>query len=76
MSKCHRDADGHIGRFRCLGVKRRVLCRYGEEWGLTTPVEGSDYVWVLDPIDGTKKCAHCVEDTIRFIISSKVCKYA
>ncbi|KAG0627576.1 hypothetical protein M758_2G211600 [Ceratodon purpureus] len=27
---------------------------YGEEWGLTTPEEGSDFVWVLDPIDGTK----------------------
>lgn len=27
---------------------------YGEEWGLTIPEGGSDYVWVLDPIDGTK----------------------
>lgn len=27
---------------------------YGEEWGLTMPEGGSDYVWVLDPIDGTK----------------------
>ncbi|KAG0614556.1 hypothetical protein M758_6G186100 [Ceratodon purpureus] len=27
---------------------------YGEEWGLTEPEGGSDYVWVLDPIDGTK----------------------
>lgn len=31
-----------------------MLNRYGEEWGLTTPEEGSDFVWVLDPIDGTK----------------------
>jgi len=27
---------------------------YGEEGGLTMPEGGSDYVWVLDPIDGTK----------------------
>ncbi|KAG0622810.1 hypothetical protein M758_3G125400 [Ceratodon purpureus] len=27
---------------------------FGEEGGLTMPEGGSDYVWVLDPIDGTK----------------------
>ncbi|OAE27260.1 hypothetical protein AXG93_59s1040 [Marchantia polymorpha subsp. ruderalis] len=27
---------------------------YGEENGLHMPEEGADYVWVLDPIDGTK----------------------
>lgn len=27
---------------------------FGEEWGLDAPKEDYDYVWVLDPIDGTK----------------------
>lgn len=27
---------------------------FGEEWGLDAPEGGSDFVWVLDPIDGTK----------------------
>ena len=29
-------------------------CRYGEEKGWRCKEESSDYVWVLDPIDGTK----------------------
>jgi inositol-phosphate phosphatase/L-galactose 1-phosphate phosphatase/histidinol-phosphatase len=28
--------------------------RFGEEGGLKMPKGGSDYCWVLDPIDGTK----------------------
>ncbi|MCO5555253.1 hypothetical protein L7F22_008797 [Adiantum nelumboides] len=27
---------------------------FGEEWGLKSPAEDIEFVWVLDPIDGTK----------------------
>ncbi|KAI5079750.1 hypothetical protein GOP47_0005229 [Adiantum capillus-veneris] len=27
---------------------------FGEEWGLESPTEDIEFVWVLDPIDGTK----------------------
>jgi 3'-phosphoadenosine 5'-phosphosulfate (PAPS) 3'-phosphatase len=40
------------GKNQCFSHTNK--CRYGEEWGLTMPEGGSDYVWVLDPIDGTK----------------------
>jgi inositol-phosphate phosphatase/L-galactose 1-phosphate phosphatase/histidinol-phosphatase len=29
-------------------------CRFGEEAGLELGAGGGEYVWVLDPIDGTK----------------------
>lgn len=48
------DRSAELAMRELLGELCPSHSIYGEEWGLTTPVERSDYVWVLDPIDGTK----------------------
>ncbi|CAH8344354.1 unnamed protein product [Eruca vesicaria subsp. sativa] len=39
----------------CIFIFSHILnCRYGEEMGCRCKDDSADYVWVLDPVDGTK----------------------
>lgn len=38
----------------CTDIDEELYCSFGEENGWTCKEKSADYVWVLDPIDGTK----------------------
>lgn len=48
------DRDAEAAMRKLLGEQVPDHCIYGEEQGMGADDSGSGYLWVLDPIDGTR----------------------